>query len=102
MVFEAVKNSGWRYEEGDVEVKFAFRECFGVLKLEMSLRREAEDDEENGRFWKGDDHDVCDGFFGSIFRSNSDLCEDLSETEKMVNFLMLSFQFECGDGRGFY
>lgn len=63
-------------------MKFAFRECFGVLKLEMSLRREAEDDEENGRFWKGEEHEVCDGFLGSIFRSNSDLCEDLSETEK--------------------
>lgn len=82
MVFEAVKNSGCLLGEGEEEVIFAFRECFGVLKLEMSLRREAEDDEENGRFWKAEEHDVCDGFVGSIFRSNSDLCEDLSEAEK--------------------
>lgn len=65
MVFEAVKNSGWRYGDGEEEVKFAFRECFGVLKLEISLRREVEDDEENGRFSKDE---VCGWFFGSIFR----------------------------------
>lgn len=102
MVFKAVKNSGCRYGEGEEEIKFAFRECFGVLKLEISLRREVEDDEENGRSWKGEEQEACDGFFGSIFRSNSDLCRFICLKEKNGELFMLPFQFECGDGRGFY